>query len=87
MVRNGLGLALMDPLSIHGADLNGIALVPLHSDINYIVGAVSQSIHVLSDDAKKLMHGLHEYIMEVIPNYQESNPNGLLTAVCNRLAD
>lgn len=87
LVRSGMGVALMDPFSIHGADLSGISLVPLHTEVNYIIGAVSQSIHVLSDDAKVFIDNLHQYVVDVINGCQETNTNGLQSVAANRFGD
>ncbi len=75
MVREGLGVALIDPFTITGALLDGIKLIPLESNVSYIVGVVSQAAHVVSNDAQRLITGLHSYVKKNIPNYKDYDLN------------
>jgi DNA-binding transcriptional LysR family regulator len=77
MVRAGLGVALMDPFSTCGVSLDGVVLRPLVADIPYRVGVVSQASRELTVDAQRIILGIHRHIMDLIPGYVDTDPNGL----------
>ncbi|GAA0779873.1 LysR family transcriptional regulator [Castellaniella ginsengisoli] len=77
LVRLGLGVALIDPFSIRGAQLDGIVLRPIQTEIAYMIGAVSQATHELPEGAQRLIQGLHLYVQSTIPHYVDTDPSGL----------
>ncbi|GAA0232496.1 LysR family transcriptional regulator [Castellaniella daejeonensis] len=77
LVRLGLGVALIDPFSIRGVHLDGIVLRPIQTDIAYMIGAVSQATHELSEGAQRLVQGLHLHVQSCIPHYVDTDPSGL----------
>ena len=81
MVRQGLGVALIDPFSIRGAQLDGIVLRPVQTDISYMIGAVSLATHELPEGAQRLIQGLHLHVQNSIPHYIDTDPSGLRPGV------
>ncbi len=77
LVRLGLGVALIDPFSIRGAQLDGVVLRPIKTDIAYMIGAVSQVTHELPEGALRLIQGLHLHVQNCIPHYVDTDPSGL----------
>ncbi len=77
MVRAGLGVALIDPFSIQGVLLDGVAIRPILSDIQYRIGAVSQKTHELPEEAERLVQGLHRYVRTTFPQFVDTDVNGL----------
>ncbi|MCZ4328946.1 LysR family transcriptional regulator [Castellaniella denitrificans] len=84
MVRLGLGVALIDPFSIRGAQLDGVVLRPLQTDIAYMIGAVSQATHELPEGALRLIQGLHLHVQSSIPHYVDTDPSGLRQGVSRK---
>lgn len=79
MVRAGLGVALIDPFSIRGALLEGLAIRPILADIQYRIGAVSQQTHELPEGAERLIAGLYRHVRAVVPQFVDTDPDGLQT--------
>ena len=84
LVRQGLGVALIDPFSIRGAQLDGIVLRPLQTDIAYMIGAVSQASHELPEGAQRLIQGLHLHVQGSIPHYIDTDHSGLRPGVSRK---
>ena len=77
MVRAQLGVGLVDPFTIHGVPLDGVALRPIDVHIPYMVGVVSQPGRTLSNEALRLIDGLRGYVLDHVPYFVETNANGL----------
>ena len=77
MVRAGLGVALMDPFSICGVSLDGVVLRPVVADIPYRIGVVSQASRELTEDAQRLILGVHRHVVDMIPGYVDTDSNGM----------
>jgi DNA-binding transcriptional LysR family regulator len=86
MVRAGLGVALMDPFSLRGTPLDDIVLRTVAVDIPYRIGVVSQVSRELSEDAQSLILGLHRHVTDTIPQYVDTDPNGLPVSDTRRTA-
>jgi DNA-binding transcriptional LysR family regulator len=77
MVRAGLGVGLMDPFSAQGSSLDGVVVRPVLSDVHYRIGVVSPLTHDLPEGAQRLIRGLHSHVLKVVPQFVETDPNGL----------
>jgi len=77
MVRAGMGVALMDPFSIQGCLLDGVVMRPVLSDIHYRIGVVSQLSHDMPEGAQRLIRGLHSHVRSTVPQFVDTDPNGL----------
>lgn len=77
MVRAGLGVALMDPFSMRGVPLDGVVLRPVVANIPYRIGVVSQTSRELTEDAHRLILGVHRHVLDTIPGYVDTDFNGL----------
>jgi len=86
MVRAGLGVALMDPFSLRGVALDDVVLRPLAAEIPYRIGVVAQMSRELGEDAQRFILGLHRYVSDRIPQYVDTDTNGLPVADARRSA-
>lgn len=77
MVRAGMGVGLIDPFSTQGGILGGVVARPVLSDIHYRIGVVSQLAHDLPEGAQRLIRGLHSHVRTVVPQFVDTDPNGL----------
>ncbi|CAM5216771.1 DNA-binding transcriptional LysR family regulator OS=Castellaniella defragrans OX=75697 GN=HNR28_000073 PE=3 SV=1 [Castellaniella defragrans] len=77
MVRAGLGVALMDPFSLRGMSLDEVVLRPMSAEIPYRIGVVAQTSRELSEDAQRLILGLHRHVLDKIPLFVDTDTNGL----------
>ncbi len=84
LVRLGLGVALIDPFSIRGAQLEGVVLRPIQTDIAYMIGVVSQATHELPEGALRLIQGLHLHVQSSVPHYVDTDPSGLRQGVSSK---
>lgn len=76
MVRAGLGVALIDPFSMqaHSAD---VVVRPIATDIPYRIGVVSPVSHILTEGATRLIRGLYTHVRSTIPQFLDTDVNGL----------
>ncbi|MDY0309944.1 MAG: LysR family transcriptional regulator [Castellaniella sp.] len=77
LVRQGLGVALIDPFSIRGVQLDDVVLRPIETVVPYMVGVVSQATHELPDGALRLIQGLHRHVQNSVLHYADTDPSGL----------
>lgn len=77
MVRAGMGVALIDPFTAHGARLDRLVIRPIDVHIPYMIGAVSHQSRRLPEEALLLIEGVRTYIYEQIPNFVETGTDGL----------
>lgn len=60
LVRAGLGVAVLEPLTAHGAPLDGLALRPLDTDIPFFFGVITPQSRPASSKVQALSEALLE---------------------------
>ncbi|WP_322996025.1 LysR family transcriptional regulator [Castellaniella sp.] len=87
MVRAGLGVALIDPFSVHPYSAADIVLRPIATDIPYRIGVVSPVNHILTEGATRLIRGLYTHVRSTIPQFLDTDVNGLQAQTINPLTN
>ncbi|MFT3720369.1 LysR family transcriptional regulator [Pseudorhodoferax sp.] len=82
LVRAGLGIAVLDPLTAHGAPLQGVQVRPLDVDIPFFFGVIAPQGRPLAPRLQALSDALRE-AARALPGFAEHPPAahaGLLQA-------
>ncbi|MFT0533694.1 LysR family transcriptional regulator [Castellaniella hirudinis] len=77
MVRAGLGVALIDPFTVPSFAAGDIVVRPIATDIPYRIGVVSPVGHLLTEGASRLIRGLYTHVRSTVPQYLDTDVNGL----------
>ncbi|KQP23565.1 LysR family transcriptional regulator [Pseudorhodoferax sp. Leaf267] len=73
MVRAGLGIALLDPLSAHGLPLDGVCVRPLDTDVPFFFGVIVPQGRPLARRAQTLSDALLS-AATALPGFQQHPP-------------
>ena len=74
MVRAGLGVAVLDPLTAHGMPLAGVRVCPLDTDIPFFFGVITQQGRPLGRRPQALADVLHA-AAEHVPGFVQHPPS------------
>ena len=70
LVRSGLGVAVLDPLTALGAPLEGVVVRALDVDIPFFFGVITPQAHPLTEPVRALVHALREAAL-ALPGCQQ----------------
>jgi DNA-binding transcriptional LysR family regulator len=73
LVRAGLGVAVLEPLSTHGAPLQGVAVRPLDTDIPFFFGVITPQSRPLTAAVQALADALLATALE-LPGFVQHDP-------------
>jgi DNA-binding transcriptional LysR family regulator len=69
MVRAGLGISVLEPVSAYGMPLTGVAIRPIDADIPYFFGVISRDAIALPPLATALIEALADAARAVLPDF------------------
>lgn len=69
LARQGLGMALLEPVSAHGLPLEGVVIRPLDVDLPYLFGVISSPGHALGAAALAFVDQLADCAASLLPGF------------------
>lgn len=73
LVRAGLGVAVLEPLTVHGAPLPGLAVRPVDTEIPFFFGVITPQSPALAEPVRALAHTLLE-TARALPGFVQHDP-------------
>lgn len=77
LVRAGVGLALIDPLTAVCMTPTGVVYRPIDRYVPYLLGAITHRERVLPDEARRVMQASWDYVSRYIPRFVAGDASGL----------
>lgn len=77
LVRAGIGVALIDPLTALNIVPGDVVFKPLDTYVPYMLGVISHRERQLSDDGQRLVQALWDYVCENVPQFVSGDHSGI----------
>lgn len=77
LVRAGVGLALMDPLTAVSMKPAGVVYRPIDRYVPYLLGAITHRDRVLPAEGQRVLQATWEYVSAYIPRFVAGDATGL----------
>lgn len=81
MVRQGVGVALIDPFTAAFMPMPGVVYKPVNKYVPYLMGVITHRERALSDEIRRLIQALWDTALERVPHFVESGTDGQPTAI------
>jgi DNA-binding transcriptional LysR family regulator len=81
MVREGVGVALVDPFTAAFMPMAGVAYRPINKYVPYIMGVITHRDRPLSDEIRRLIQAFWDGAVSRVSNFVESGDDGQPTIV------
>lgn len=81
MVRQGVGVALVDPFTATFMPMAGVVYRPINKYVPYLMGVITHRDRPLSDEIRCLIQALWHFATTRVPHFVESGNDGQPTAV------
>jgi DNA-binding transcriptional LysR family regulator len=81
MVREGVGVALVDPFTAALMPMAGVTYRPINKYVPYLMGVITHRDRPLSDEIRRLIQAFWQFATTRVPHFVDSGTDGQPTAV------